>query len=118
MLFFSTTTHRTLATIADRLDRPEIAEVRIILVPAAELVLGLTDTGVALVPPRLGLTVIHRIGNGPDHCDLTCERFATASPRVYAQGYRELFQFRSYVSPGVKKPALGRSGEYLSYLFT
>jgi hypothetical protein len=37
---------------------------------------------------------------------------------VYARGYRELFQFRSYVSPGVKKPALGRSGAYLSYLFT
>jgi hypothetical protein len=37
---------------------------------------------------------------------------------VYARGYRDLFQFRPYVSPGVKKPALGGLGEYLSYLFT
>ena len=60
--------------------------VRVVPVPAAELVRLLAHTGIALPPPRLGLAVVHPVLDGPGHGDLADRGFAAS---LAPQGARE-----------------------------
>ncbi|MNY51379.1 hypothetical protein D3C86_1869600 [compost metagenome] len=60
----------------DRLRATQVNVVRVVLVPAAELVRLLAYAGVPFAPPGLGLAVVHTVTNRPGHGDLASQGFA------------------------------------------
>ena len=60
----------------DHLRAAEIGEVRIVLVPAAELVRFLAHADISFAPPRFGLAVVHAVADRPGYGDLAGKGFS------------------------------------------
>ena len=92
----------------DLLRTAQVGEVRVVLVPAAELVRLLADAGIPLPPPGLGIAVVHAVTDRPGDGDLTGQTFASGlTPKSTSEDVEVFFSCGHNFSPDEKKPAHG-----------
>lgn len=101
----------------DLLCSDEIGEVRVVLVPAAELVRLLAHTGVSLTPPRTGLPIKHAVADRLGHGDLAGRTFAAGlAPQGAGKDVAVFIGYSHHFSPDEKNPLF--SGLRLKTIFT